>query len=321
MTGPGRVLPMVQEFDIDALMPREEALADMHAAVAEHNAMRPRIHQELLLRSLFVAGGYVMLALFVIVMLLAFGSATVALIALAVMAAAGYFGWRQLEVPTGPFEQRLRERLLPRIFGFVGEVRYQHGKEPAFVGDMPGETFLARNASRYDDTITGETDGLKFALAEAEFTSGSGADKKVVFKGVVLHFERETAFPGLLLAAKRADPAGVAFSETGALTKVRGRRRAIDSRYEFLTDNPEAAGAMVQGALPKAMDFLCDIWPEGEPRLALRRNEGFLLVPVSKDFFETPPLDTAVDFDRDIQPMILDFVTLLATARLVGNIG
>ena len=76
MTGPGRVLPMVQEFDIDALMPREEALADMHAAVAEHNAMRPRIHQELLLRSLFVAGGYVMLALFVIVMLLAFGSAT-----------------------------------------------------------------------------------------------------------------------------------------------------------------------------------------------------------------------------------------------------
>ena len=82
MTGPGRVLPMVQEFDIDALMPREEALADMHAAVAEHNAMRPRILQELLLRSLFVAGGYVMLALFVIVMLLAFGSATVALIAI-----------------------------------------------------------------------------------------------------------------------------------------------------------------------------------------------------------------------------------------------
>lgn len=312
---------MVQEFDIDALMPKEEALADMRAAVAEYNAMRPRIHQELLLKSLLVAGGYAMLSLFLILMVLAFGSAPMALVAFAVMAAAGYLGWRQLGVENGPFEQRLRERLLPRVFGFVGAVRYQRGKEPSFVGDMPGAAFLPRNGSRYGDTVTGETDGLRFTLAEAEFTVGAGADERTVFKGVILHFERETAFPGLLLAAKRANATAPAFTEPGALGKVRGRRKAIDGRYEFLSDNAEAAGAMVQGALPKAMDFLCDIWPEGEPRLALRRKEGFLLVPASKDFFETPPLDMAIDFDRDIQPMILDFVTLLATARLVGNIG
>ena len=54
-------------------------------------------------------------------------------------------------------------------------------------------------------------------------------------------------------------------------------------------------------------------------RIALNQRQCYLLVPTKKDFFELPPIGVPLDFERHVQPMIADLMTLLATARLAPD--
>ena len=96
---------------------------------------------------------------------------------------------------------------------------------------------------------------------------------------------------------------------------------AIDETYEFRTDNAGAARPLVSGRLAKALQWLGETWP-GEPaRVALEGRDGFLLLPVTKNFFELPGISTPLDYKAHIEPMVADMVALLATASLVRKVG
>ena len=77
----------------------------------------------------------------------------------------------------------------------------------------------------------------------------------------------------------------------------------------------------MQGTLAKALDYLATEWRDDVVRIALSGRQCYLLVPARKDFFELPPVDTPIDFDQHLRPMIRDLVMLLATAQLVNKIG
>ena len=75
------------------------------------------------------------------------------------------------------------------------------------------------------------------------------------------------------------------------------------------------------GRLAKALQWLGETWPEQPARVALSGSDGFLLIPLSKNFFELPGISAPLDYQRHVAPMIADMVSLLATASLVRKIG
>jgi hypothetical protein len=310
--------------DEAALMPKEAALEDLRAAVTAYNASRGEVTRHMYLRVVLIFGGFLVVAGFISYIAIVEIASDVVGIVLGLLFVAGGFVWRFAVAPAKQFQQALRDRMLPLVFGFIDEVQYVHGATPRFITAMPDKDFVRRDRSEHGDMIAGRHDGLAFTLSETELSTGSGKSRQTTFKGVVFHFVREQEFPGLLLAARKPN-AVVRFMRDlfggTSLSLVTSDNPEVDTSHEFRTNRPDAATPIVQGALAKALDYLATVWREDVVRLALNGKECYLLVPSKTDFFELPPVDTPIDFDRHIRPMIRDLVTLLATAQLVNRIG
>jgi hypothetical protein len=141
---------------------------------------------------------------------------------------------------------------------------------------------------------------------------------------VVLAFQTIAPFPGLLVATHKANMVTSFFRGLfgdGDLEEITSGVAALDENYEFRTDNPTAAQPLVRGRLAQALQWLGETWPDEPARVALRGEDGFLLLPSSKDFFELPPTSEPLDYRKHIEPMIADMATLLAIAALVRKVG
>ncbi len=310
--------------DEAALMPKEGALENLRAAVAAYNGARPRVTRELYLRVLLIFGGYLLFAAFVAYMAWSDIESNVVGIVLGLLFVGGGFVWKFAVAPSKRFQQTLRDRMLPLVFGFVDEVQYAHGATPRFMAGLPGKDFVARDRGEHGDMIAGRHEGLAFTLSETELSTGSGKSRQTTFKGVVFHFERAQEFPGLLLAARKPNAVQRFVRDLfggSTLALVSSGNPEVDASHEFRTTRPEAATPLVQGTLAKALDYLATEWRDDVVRIALSGRQCYLLVPAKKDFFELPPVDTPIDFDRHLRPMIRDLVMLLATAQLVNKIG
>src|SRR3954469_5966828 len=94
--------------------------------------------------------------------------------------------------------------MIPIIFPFVQGLRYRNGVTPDSIDRLPRAAVGTHNRRTYDDVISGKYQGFPFELYEATFSQKSGKSETTVFKGVVLAVESIAAFPGMLIAAKRA---------------------------------------------------------------------------------------------------------------------
>ncbi|MCR6499724.1 DUF3137 domain-containing protein [Shinella sp. CPCC 101442] len=311
-------------IDEAALMPKEDALEELRVAVAAYNAERGTVTNTLYVNMVLMFGGYVVFACILAYIAVIEIDTDIVGIVLGVLFFGGTVVWRYALAPSKRFQQDLRDRMLPLVFGFIDEVQYVHGAEPRFMSAMPGKELVPRDRSEHGDTISGRHDGLAFTLSETELVSGSGKSRSTTFKGVIFHFIREQAFPGLLVAARKPNAVQLFmrdFFGGSKLALVPSSNPEVDASHEFRTDRPEAATPIVQGALAKALDYLATEWRDDVVRLALNGRDCYLLVPSKRNFFELPPVDTPIDFDRHLRPMIRDLVTLLATAQLVNKIG
>lgn len=226
--------------------------------------------------------------------------------------------------PAARLQQSFRQTLMPIIFGFIGDMRYQHDVTPHSFDRLPRETVGGFTMSRFDDIISGRYDGFAFELYEADLWDGGATkNKATTFKGVVVAFETIEPFPGILVAARRA---------SGVIGFFRGMFAAkmqelpsgvpeLDAAYEFRTNNVEAARPLVTGRLAQALKWLGETWPDEPARVALNGSDGFLLLPQPKNFFELPDISVPLDYASHVAPMISDLGAMLATAALVRKIG
>ncbi|TIU64012.1 MAG: hypothetical protein E5W25_23520, partial [Mesorhizobium sp.] len=76
--------------------------------------------------------------------------------------------------PATRLQQSFRDTVLPMIFGFVRDVRYQHGVRPNSFDRLPRETIGAFNRQSFDDIISGRYEDFPFELYEAKLTEGCG---------------------------------------------------------------------------------------------------------------------------------------------------
>jgi hypothetical protein len=195
---------------------------------------------------------------------------------------------------------------------------------PISFARLPSETVGSFNRQSFDDVISGRYEGFPFELYEATLRQKAGKSSSEVFKGVIVGFETIAPFPGVLVATRKAGKVAGFFRGIfggGELEELQSGVAALDEKYEFRTDNVEAAKPLVTGRLAKALQWLGETWPEQPARVALKDRDGFLLIPLSKNFFELPGISQPLDYKGHVEPMVADMAALLATAALVRKIG
>lgn len=312
-------------------MPGEAAVAGIKADIERYEAERGRTRRALMWRvPLF--DGLVLAAIFAVAW--AFNSVNVAHpneqwlsaphVFLYVFGLAALFLVHAMATrPARRLQQALREPILPAIFGFIETVAYRHEETPDSFGRLPRETVGSFNRQSFDDVISGRYEGFPFELYEATLSQGAGKSASQVFKGIIVAFETVAPFPGVLVAALRANKAvgffGGLFGDR--LEEIQSGDATLDEVYEFRTDNVEAARPLVTGRLAQALKWLGETWPESPSRVALKGSDGFLLIPLSKNFFELPCSSQPLDYKGDVEPMVADMAALLATAALVRKVG
>ncbi|MER9341841.1 hypothetical protein NKI41_13720 [Mesorhizobium sp. M0601] len=225
--------------------------------------------------------------------------------------------------PARKLQQTFRNSLLPIVFGFIQDVRYQHGVTPNSFDRLPRETIGVFNRSYFEDVVSGRYEGVAFELYEVTLLERNGKTTSQAFKGVIIAFDTIAPFPGILVAARRANMVvgffrGMFGSKTEQLSCGLPE---LDAAYEFHTDNIEAARPLVTGRLAQALEWLGETWPKEPARVALNGSDGFLLLPQTKNFFELPDISVPLDYAKHVAPMIADMATILATAALVRKIG
>lgn len=225
--------------------------------------------------------------------------------------------------PATRLQQSFRETLLPMIFGFIQDIRYQHGVHPNSFDRLPRETVGPFNRQSFDDVFSGRYEGFAFELYEAELREGTGKGSSTAFRGVIVAFETITPFPGTLVATRRANVVVGFFRGMFAsrMEELSSGVSELDAAYEFRTDNVEAARPLVSGRLAQALKWLGETWPDDPARVALDGSDGFLLLPQPKNFFELPDISVPLDYQTHVAPMIADMGAMLATAALVRKIG
>ncbi|MDQ6436517.1 DUF3137 domain-containing protein [Mesorhizobium sp. LHD-90] len=225
--------------------------------------------------------------------------------------------------PVANLQHSFRLKLLPIVFGFIGNLRYGRGVRPESFDRLPPETVGDFDRVTFDDVFAGTHGGFSFELYEAVFKNRIGTGETTLFHGVVMAFETERPFPGLLVATRKAEQVVPFFRGLfgASIDEIESGIPTIDENYEFRTDNTEAAETLVRGRLARALQWLAEAWP-GEPaRVALRGGDGFLLLPTPKNFFELPPISEPLDYKAHVEPIIADMASLLATAALVRKVG
>ncbi len=316
-------------MDARDFMPGEAALAKVRAEIEAYEAERKAVQRSVSIRiPIYLA---IVVAL-VVILAFAFNSFAdpneqwssaphVFLYVAGVIALFLAYSWAKS--PARELQQSFRARLLPVIFGFIDKVRYRRGETPASVERLPRETIGSFNQSSYDDEIAGEWQGFPFELYEAAFSQKTGKTTSTIFRGVVVALEADSRFPGVLMATRKANKVtsffrGIFGTE---LEELSSGIPVLDAAYDFRTDNPEAARALVTGRLAQALQWLGETWPEEPARIALKNKDAFLLLPQSKNFFELPDISVPLDYKTHISPMIADMASLLATGALVRKIG
>lgn len=233
---------------------------------------------------------------------------------------AAFFVYSLATKPATDLQQSLRDELLPIAFGFVKDMQYSRKTTPRSFASLPRQVVGTFNRQGFDDIISGTYEDFSFELYEASLSHKVGKSDTKVFKGVIVAFRTVQTFTGLLVATRKTGKVTKFFAGLfggGKLAQIESGVPALDAAYDFRTDNEPAARPLVGGRLAQALIWLRDAWPEAPGLVALHGNDGFLLLPQNKNFFELPPISVPLDYKAHVEPIIADMAAMLATAALV----
>ena len=237
---------------------------------------------------------------------------------------AAFFAWRAARRPAAELERSHRDRLLPIAFGFIDGLSYARGATPASFADLPREAVGDFDSQMFDEVVSGRRGGFTFELYEARLSrTGAGPDQSV-FRGVVLALETEATFPGLLVGTRRSGAVSRFLRDMfgdSKLTDLESGVADLDDDYAFRSDNVAAAQPLVSGRLGRVLAWLREGWPKDPARVALRGDRAYLLLPHDKDFFALPDVNTPIDFEAHIRPIIADLASLIATGALIRKVN
>lgn len=311
-------------MDVNAFMPDEAALASLKTDLEEYNRQRLDAAQQSRSRLWVFLAGYTVVFLAVLFFI---GSQTrdgifsgFGVVALVFGALAYIFVYGFAMSPAIKLQQSFRDYLIPRIFGFIDEVKYQRGGVPTTHDYIPKAAIGTFNRQSFDDSIRGKYDVMGFEAFEATYSYKAGKNTSQIFRGIVVAFQLPQNFPGIVVATKAVGNVSRFMRDLfgrGGLEPVTTGDAAIDQTYEFRSNNPRDAISLINPRFIEALDDLRDLWPEAPSRVAISEGSGFVLLPTKKNFFELPKIWVACDYASHIEPLVHDMVGLLRVATLV----
>lgn len=311
-------------------MPGEDVVAGIRKDIEQYEVERASAHKQVMWRVPVFIGAVLVLAVVVAYAFNSFASPYEQWVSPPHMFlyvgtfVALFFAYSLAMSPAKQLQQSFRDRLLPIVFGFVRNMRYANGAQPESFDRLPRQAVGSFNRQSFDDSVSGEYEGFPFELYETRLSQKAGKNESTVFKGVVMSFQTETPFPGLLVAIRKSGMVSKFFRDmfgSGGMEEVHSGFVELDEAYDFHTDNVGAAKPLVSGRLAKVLQWLGQTWPGEPPRVALWGPDGFLLLPLTKNFFELPGISTPIDYKVHVEPIVADMVSLLATAALVRKIA
>jgi hypothetical protein len=316
-------------MNADDYLPNAQTIAAIEKDVANYNERRRHAQGEIGRRVPMLLGSYALACAVAFYFIIAnFGAmpekvALLLLICGGIAASVGAVGVHRFANRVGvDTQQGFRNHVLPVIFGFVEGLRYSQGYEPGSFRRLPAALKGDYNHTEFGDIITGRLQGKWFEICELTLSRRSKSSNVVLFKGLALCCSVSDDFPGTIVAVRKPGPSmmqpfndlmrSLAAFFGGERFETVYSRTPLDRHYEFLSDRRVEARAMLAGGLGDVLGWVNERWRSGSPRLAVRHNELFLLLPSDKDFFELPPLDRPVDYRAHLEPMVRDFAALLA---------
>lgn len=311
------------------LMPGGEALASIHQAIATYNSSRTDAENVAWRNALIYLGAFGAVCLTGLYFILRsaprelYGESGFWALA-GGLAFIGYSLWKKAWQPVRQFQQSTKARLVPVICGFVENLRYSHETTPSFMPWLPAAALVQHSRIAHDDLISGHHEGMDFELGEVVFwiKSGKNSEKKT-FEGAIFHCRAIIDFAGVLIVSKRSSWGewfNIGNRATGPLIEVPCANKQIAETYEFHSDNPVAAAALVNGPMTSVILWLAEHWPDGVARIALSGQHIFILVPSKTNHFELPEIHVRLDYERHVAPMTGQLFKLVSTGKLIRGI-
>lgn len=310
-------------------MPNAEAVAVVEAAIADYNAEMPAARRAVYLNyaTKLLPFGLAVAAFFWLVV---FGMTGASSNIRGILLAGGgigawYFGdmlWKHVHEPVTGLRQYTRDRLVPKMFGFVDAIAYANGREPRFMARLPAKSVVQYTRVEYDDSVRGTYGGTDFELCEMRFFHKAGKSEAQTFEGIVFQFPLAAPFSGEMVIIRRRGKWDKFLWGTPAdrhLSEIASGDRWTDDNYEVKTDNRHAGLPLARANLPQLLRWLETTWHDGAPTIALKGADGFLFLPSKKNFFELPSADVALEYRAHAEPMVRELITLIATANLTAR--
>lgn len=314
-------------LDETSIMPNEAAIAVAQSAIKVYNDEMPAARKQVYVNyvtKLFPFGLAVAFAVWLLIFGMDGASPNFRSILLTVIGIGGYFFgsmlWTHVHEPVTGLRQYTRDKLIPQMFGFVENVSYSNGREPRFMARLPAKTVVQFTRIVYDDLVRGRYAGTDFELCEMHFFQKAGKSENETFRGVVFQFPLTTQFPGEMVITRRRtswDKFWWGSPQDRHLVEIVTGYTWTDSSYEVKTDNRTAGVPLARANLPKLLRWLETTWDSGAPKIVLKAQDGYLLLPSKKNFFELPPNGVVLDYRAHAEPMVRELVALIATANLV----
>ena len=314
-------------FDDTSIMPSAAAVATAEAAIKVYNDEMPAARREVYFKYATQMAPFILAVAFLlwlIVFVMTSASSNFRGVLLAAVAFGGFhFGsmlWKHVNEPVTGLRQYTRDKLIPQLFGFVENVSYSNGREPRFMSRLPARTVVQFTRVVYDDAVRGRYSGTDFELCEMHFFQKSGKSENETFKGVVFQFPLTALFPGEMVITRRRtkwDKFWWGAPQDGHLVEIVTGDTWTDGSYEVKTDNRKAGVPLARANLPKLLRWLETTWDSGAPKIVLKAQDGYLLLPSKKNFFELPPNGVVLDYRAHAEPMVRELMALIATANLV----
>lgn len=309
-------------MDPERYMPGEAAVAEMQVQIDAYNKARPAVYDSCMKQAVVALVIYAGFGVLICLYCIELGMKAKDF----VYVAGGLFfgGWGLWILMWSPMEKHraaLRERLFPKLFGFIEDVTYQKKPKPGFLRQISELKLVQYASASNDDLISGRHEGMDFALLETTLKVGN-KNKDIVFRGLIFHFRLADPFPGMLVVARRGgwfERTMKDFWRTGPNREMSSGNRQLDESHQFYSDNRNAARPIIAGPLTSVLTWLGNEWHGGDVRIALSGEHGYLMLPSTHDYFSLPGDSEDIVYKRHIQPLVRELVMALAIAHVVGR--
>lgn len=309
-------------MDPERYMPGEAALAEIQVQIDAYNKARPAVYDSCMKQAMIALVIYAAFGVLVCFYCIELGIKAKDFVYVAGGLLLGAWGlWILMWSPMERHRAVLRERLFPKLFGFIEDVTYQKNPKPGFLRQISELKLVQYASASNDDLIAGRHEGMDFALLETTLKVGN-KNKDIVFRGLIFHFRLADAFPGMLVVAKRGGWLARTmkdFWRTGPNLEMSSGNRQLDESHQFYSDNRSAARPIIAGPLTSVLTWLGNEWHGGDVRIALSGEHGYLMLPSAHNYFSLPGDSEDIVYKRHVQPLVRELVTALAVAHVVGR--